>query len=204
MSPPVGLLLGHSFVHSLHSHLTPDNSLSGAAIARKLNIEQIIQEFHMQGDRGARVCSSAFTLPHRLLQRLRPDFVILDYGTNDLAIGTPPFEVAAKLVELAEKLRKQYHVAAVAICSIINRDRGIYNLSPSQFAAAAYQVNNYLRNFVQADLRTHYHVHKGFWTTPIAQWSRDGIHPNSKHGRKLYIRSIRKAVMHTLQSFTQS
>ena len=207
MAPPVGLLLGHSFVHSLHSHLTPTTSTrnpSGFTIAKRLRIHEIVDEFHMQGERGSRICSSSFTLPHRLLQRLRPDFVILDFGTNDLASGTPPFEVAAKLVHLADRLRSQYHVDSVVICSVINRERHIRHLSPSQFAAAAYQVNNYLKNFVEAEPRTQYHSHKGFWTTPITQWSRDGIHPNSQHGRKLYIRSIRKAVFLALQSFTMS
>ena len=202
MAPPVGLLIGHSFVHSLASHLSPDSQPSGSYLARKLNLNKIIDELHMHGERGSRICSSSFALPHRLLKQVKPDFVILEFGTNDLAIGTHPFEVAAKLNRLADRLRSQYHVRTVVICSILYRQSNIHSLTPDQFKDAAFDTNNFIKKSTAASHRTIYHVHKGFWTTPISQWSRDGIHPNSFHGRKNYKKSIRCAVFSALQTFT--
>ena len=37
-----------------------------------------------------------------------------------------------------------------------------------------------------------YKSHDGFWTTPIHEWNRDGIHPNTNLGRALYKKSIRQ------------
>lgn len=203
MAPPVGLLLGHSFVHGLLSHLTAGSSATGATIARKLHVSNILHAFHMHGQRGAQICNDDFLLPHSLITRVKPDFVILDYGTNDLAAGTPPFTVATKLMHLAHQLRSQYHVACVMICSTLNRDCHLSTMTPSQFATAAYELNNYLRHLTQTEPKVNYHLHKGFWDTPVSAWSRDGIHPNGPAGRKRYIKSIRKAIFHALQSFTR-
>ena len=202
MAPPVGLLIGHSFVHGLASHLSSDPQPTGSYLARKLNLNRIIQELHMHGERGSRVCSSSFSLPHRLLKRVKPDFVILDLGTNDLAAGAHPFDVAAKLNSVADRLHTQYHVRTVLICSILYRKSHLRNLTREQFTQAAFDTNNFLKKSTEASPRTIYHVHKGFWTTPISQWSRDGVHPNTSHGRTNYKKSIRCAVFSALQTFT--
>ena len=202
MAPPVGLLIGHSFVHGLASHLSSDPQPTGSYLARKLNLNRLIQELHMHGERGSRVCSSSFSLPHRLLTRVKPDFVILEFGTNDLAAGAHPFDVAAKLNSIADRLHNQYHVRTVVICSILYRKSHLRNLTRDQFTQAAFDTNSLLKRSTAASPRTIYHVHKGFWTTPISQWSRDGVHPNSFHGRKNYIKAIRCAVFSALQTFT--
>lgn len=202
MAPPVGLLVGHSFVHGLHSHLSPHNQPStGHSLARALHIHSIVQEFHLHGERGARLCSPTFALPTHLLTRARPDFVILDLGSNDIATGTPPFDVAAKLIQITDILISQYHVRCVVMCSIVNRQSHIA-MPADQFATAAYQLNHYLRNFAATNNRAMYHVHKGFWNCPISSWSRDGIHPNTSAGRKKYLKSIRRAIFTALQTFT--
>ena len=202
MAPPVGLLIGHSFVHSLMTHLSFDSQPTGSFLARKLNIERIVSQFHMHGERGSRICSRSFTLPHRLLQRVKPDFVILDFGTNDIVNGTHPFDVAAKLLQLADRFHSQYHVNTVVICSVINRQSRLNDLSPSQFASAAFDLNDFVKQSTAASPRTIYHLHKGFWEDPISVWSRDGIHPNATLGRKRYIKSIRRAAFTALQNFT--
>lgn len=207
MAPPVGLLIGHSFVHGLMAHLKIDNHTTGRAIAKEMNLSRIIQSLHMHGERGAKVCPQAahsqqYSLPHSLLRRAKPDFVIIDLGTNDLACNIPPFEIATKLFQLATDLITQYHVTAVVICSIINRERHI-SMTPPEFATAAFQLNNYLKHLAETEPRVMYHPHKGFWDSPVTTWSRDGIHPNATLGRKRYVKSIRKAVFAALQSFTQ-
>ena len=204
MAPPVGLLLGHSFVQGLHSHLTHTTRDSPTAISRSLQLHHIVRELHIHGERGARICSSSFTLPHRLLLQIRPDFVILDYGTNDLVSGSSPFQVAAKMVKIAERLRTQYSVRSVVICSVINRHSHLRSLTTEKFADAALKLNLLLKDYAGTHPCTFYQNHKGFWTTPVSSWSRDGVHPNTSLGRKRYIKSIRKASFLALQSITQN
>lgn len=204
MAPPVGLILGHSFVAGLLHHLDHNGQDNGQQLAKKLNIDNIVQEIHLHGQRGALISSPSYTLPHSLLTQVKPDFVILDLGTNDLANGTSPFTVAAQLTDLADKLRSRYHVSQVMICSVINRTSHLRTMTPQQFASAAYQCNGYLRDLADISPHTTYHVHKGFWMDPDQNWSTDGLHPNTPAGRAKYIKSIRRAVFLALESFTSS
>ena len=202
MAPPVGMLIGHSFVQGLQQHLDPRNQASPSEMARKLSVHRIIHSFHFYGQRGAQVCSRSFVLPHRLLTHTNPDFVILDLGSNDLASGIPPFQVATKLLELADILRSRYHVNTVIIASVLHRETHLRHITPAQFSTAAYQTNNYLKNFADTHPHVFYHLHKGFWAHPSDTWSRDGVHPNTQAGRKKYVKSVRKAVFAALQTFT--
>lgn len=204
MASPVGLVLGHSFVHSIHSHLKNSSHNSPADIARTLHLHYIISELHMHGIRGARICHTSFSIPHDLLLQSTPDFVILDFGSNDLASGSSPFQVASRLIQLAERLRSQYHVRSIVICSVLHRQAHLRTLSPQQFSAAALQLNSLMKDYAGTDPLTFYHNHKGFWTTPVQAWSRDGVHPNSTLGRKRYSKSLRKASFLALQGLTRS
>ena len=196
------MLIGHSFVYGLQQHLDPRDQASPSEIARKLSIHRIVHSFHLYGQRGAQVCSRSYALPHRQLTHVKPDFVILDLGSNDLASDIPPFQVATKLVELAHTLRSRYHVNTVIISSILNRQAHLKHITPEQFATAAYQTNNYVKNFLDSHPQLTYHVHKGFWAHSSDIWSRDGVHPNTQAGRQKYVKSIRKAVFTALQTFT--
>ena len=89
-------------------------------------------------------------MPHRLLTQIKPDFVILDLGSNDLASGTPTFQVATKLVEFADILRSRYHVNRVIISSVLNREAHLRHITPEQFSTAAYQTNHYIKNFADS------------------------------------------------------
>ena len=204
MAPPVGIVIGHSFVHGLLKHLTQDSSPSPTNIAHRLRLSQILAGLHLYGERGARVCSRSYHLPHRLLQTVKPDFVILDLGTNDIALGAAPFDVASKIISLAETLRTRYFVNHIMVCSLIERNRHLFAMSPQQFSTAAYEVNNYLKHFAHADPHITYHGHKGFWSQDISFWSRDGVHPNSTTGRDCYKKSIGRAVFRALEPFTTS
>ena len=55
--PPVGIIIGHSFVHSLHSYLSNNNDITGTALASQLCVDQIIQSFHIHGQCGAKICT---------------------------------------------------------------------------------------------------------------------------------------------------
>ena len=42
-------------------------------------------------------------------------------------------------------------------------------------------------------------THRGFWQCPLHAWSHDGTHPNTTHGRKLYIQSLRRATHYSVK-----
>ena len=202
MAPPVGLVIGHSFVQGLQQHLDPTNQATPSDFARKLSLEKIVQKFHIHGHRGACITSKSYSLPHRLLTQSKPDFAILDLGSNDLASRVAPLQVATALIELADVLRHRYHIRTIMVCSIVNRKAHLKDITPEEFQTAAYETNNYLQNYADSHPHITYHVHKGFWAHPIDSWSRDGVHPNTPAGRTKYIKSIRKAVFLALQTFT--
>ena len=204
MAPPVGLILGHSFIHGLSQHIDSHHAATPGQVAHRLKLDHIIDKIYLHGQRGALVCSPSYELPHRILKQAKPDFVILELGTNDLAAGFSPFQVANRLEAIGCQLKSHYHVTSVTFCAILNRQAQLHNLTPDQFATAAYETNNYLRHYAAGTPNYRYHKHPGFWTPHISTWSRDGIHPNTTAGRRKYITSIRQAAFHALESFTSS
>ena len=57
-----------------------------------------------------------FAVPHELLLENCPGFVILNIGGNDLAQGTSPLAVASAVVQLGERLVRDYAARDVIIC----------------------------------------------------------------------------------------
>ena len=105
----------------------------------------------MCGQRGSTVVKSAKTkgsyiLPASLLKRETPTLAVLELGTNDLASGAPPLEVATAIMDIANCLVEEYQLRHVTVRQIINRKSGI---APAQFAELAYKTNMYLKTFVK-------------------------------------------------------
>jgi len=198
MDRPSVLLLGHSFVHGTLQHLSHSSSPSPRALARHFRLSNLISHLHMYGIRGAKITDPEFTLPAQLLNQYNPTYAILDFGTNDLVMGTDPLNIAVTLYDIANILRDQYNISRVVICSIIPRYSALRNLTPARFSALAHQANHFLKTMCDGDPNIFYHVHPGFWSTHYCAWSRDGVHPNTTAGRKLYLRSVRKAVFRIL------
>ena len=217
----VGCVLGHSFVASLHSHLSSCSSsrqgdarprvsdryipetrklISPQQIAVELRLDDLVDAFHLMGTRGAKITNSNFELPLRDLVQSRSDFVIINYGTNDLVSGISPLTVATKVLDIAKTLlRRVPTVKHIIICSAVNRQATINNRN---FDEVAFDFDNYLYHLCDVEDDITYHVHKGFWKSQIEDWSRDGIHPNTARGRQLYKRSMRSATFKALKCVT--
>ena len=202
MAAPVDSLaiLGHSFIEGTYRHLQgSQHHCTSSYIAKKMQLENLVKRVYMCGQRGSTVVKSAKTkgsyiLPASLLKRETPTLAVLELGTNDLASGAPPLEVATAIMDIANCLVEEYGLKHVTVCQIINRKSGIGHLTPAQFAELAYKTNMYLKNICEGESTLSYHVHQGFWADEDMTWSRDGIHPNSARGRKLYIKSLRRSV----------
>ena len=176
----------------------PENNSN--TISSQLRLNNFLDSLHLFGKGGAKI-SNDFDLDYfrDQVKSVRPDFVIIDIGTNDLAAGVQPLSVAVKVVDFAnDLLHRISSVKHVRICSAILRDR--VDISESElFKQKIFSFNNYLLNLCAVS----YHVHKGFWTNSISEWSRDGIHPNNSVGRKNYKQSVRIAVFRSITNITK-
>ena len=70
-----------------------------------------------------------FAVPHELLLEFCPDFVILNIGGNDLAQGTSPLVVASAVVQMGERLVRDYAVRDGIICSTIPRTGHLHGIT---------------------------------------------------------------------------
>lgn len=187
-----GLVIGHSFVSGLSDHFSSQisHSLTPSRTASLLQVSNVVEHITLYGIRGACVLPS-FSLPLTYLSTHSPHFVIIDLGTNDIAQGTDPLNVAMALLELAQTLCSLYSVKHVFICSVLFRAD---TRASSKINQNIFRLNGYLKNLCQIENNIWYWRHKGFWATDPLQWSRDGLHPNSTRGRKLYKTSLRSAI----------
>ena len=192
--PLIGALVGHSFVPGLGDHFTRGGRIpiSRADVTRHLSIAHWVDNFHLLGSRGACVLP-AYNLP----VELRVDFAILDIGGNDLSSGRSPLTVADAVVTVAHNILNTTCARHVTICSALFRTKNTGHYSPLEYNGQMGQYNNILRHFCDTEVNITYHTHRGFWQGDA--WSRDGTHPNTPHGRKLYIKSLRRAVNHSVK-----
>ena len=186
-------ILGHSFVSGYKDHLKfhshHGQHLSPHEIATHFRVSNIVNEVHLCGINGAKVCEGTF-ISNDFLERIQPEVCILDIGSNDLAAGTPPLTVADRLVDIATRLISRHHVKVVIVCSVLYRTARV----PSQFHELVHSYNKILSHFTVPDSNIVYWTYYGFWDTTVSQWSRDGIHPNTQTGRKKYAQSLRQAM----------
>ena len=128
-----------------------------------------------------------------LLERARPTYAIVDLSTNDLVSGSTPHQVSGSVANFATSLTRTYGIRHVTICQIVSRHNCTGRLTPAQFADLANKINQHLARMCDGEESLSFHAHEGLTDRKITLWSRDGIHPNTREGRKLYIRSLQRA-----------
>ena len=180
-------LLGHSFVSGLHHHMSVDHPLSPQEVSHHLKLNHLVKNFHLIGKRGSQIMNSSFSLPHELLTDIQPALLFLQYGSNDLAAGREPLEVATKVVDISRELL-QFHssIKKVAILSALPRGHSAWLNDSIQ------RYNGYIKNYCEIEDQIFYKTLQGFWTSDICTWSRDTIHPNTVLGRKKYKNALRR------------
>ena len=191
-----GVVLGHSFVYGLAQtvHRSLDEDFWPSQVAYHFRVSHHYDNVHLIGQRGAKVGD---IMPlYRSANLSSADCVLLDVGSNDLASGESPLNVAAGILHAARRILKDHHVKHVAVCSILYRERAIGQMSAANFQDLVHKTNTYLRTFCSQDNSIHYHTHRGFWTEAVKTWSKDAIHPNSTKGREKYKKSLRRALLH--------
>jgi lysophospholipase L1-like esterase len=206
------VIIGHSFVVGLDQHFRdryrgPEGKYP-CFLANQLKVDHNIKAICMLGQSGAKAVG--FDTPAYTLGKIKPDIILIDLGTNDLAQAIPVETVRDKLVSLADDLQNT-HNAVVGIMSILPREKGIHT-SALEFKAKAGLCNLSLKIAIRNLKPIFFFSHKGFWERQILmgsqtfkverqveEWSKDGIHPNSQEGRKNYKNSIRTAICQALR-----
>ena len=182
-SPVRVLILGHSFVHRLRSHL----------YASELRNFGLLTSGHRVTFCGI----GGLTFP-RLLHKLKcvcaPGYqvILLEFGSNDLAAGCAAELLVDMVWSVVETLRSCYGVRQVALMEIFPRAAGRYPCVPG-FNLAARSYNDQLRERAVGVDVVHVCHHQGM-VDNWSQYLKDGVHYNAA-GMKKYVKSMRRAIL---------
>ena len=190
-SPPLVLILGHSFVRRLKEDLQSNFDvradknfgLAGDAI------------IHMHGV-GGRTVKKLRDHDLGVISSWKPHAVILEIGTNDLA-DLGPEVVGSEIEELTKVLLGSFSVKVIGVCQVIPRFRAPF------FNASARILNQYLTEVLEDNINVFCWEHSGFTEPSVSPYLADGVHLNSLGQYKLY-RSYRGAILKAIRNWKPS
>ncbi len=200
---------GHSFVRNyrkyLENHDKSDFPIETYA-AQHIKVSDKFDQVHFCGTSGAKIME-VISIPNFKLRNFRPELVIMDIGTNDLAAGYKIRNIVQAILDLVLTFIQTYHVKQVIICSCLKREHGLRNLTMCQFEDLVYYFNYELFANCEKNQNITYHTHRGFWKQQngdrieVREWSSDGIHPTTTtEGLMQYSNSLKCAIHKGLQS----
>ena len=166
---PRVLILGHSFVKRLYRDVCHRRIPRASLDFNLQNVANIF--FHGIGGRTV-----AKLVKHDLdvVRRVRPQIVLLEIGTNDLALNIRPESVGSAIEELVNTLLTQFEVSVVCVCHVI--PRGEFNVGALEFARNARMLCQYLEVVLEQIERVFCWRHTVF-TAPSKDLYVDGVHP---------------------------
>ena len=187
------LILGHSFVHRLHSFIKKNGP--------EFDLHLGISEPMTLGWRGV----GGFTVsklrePESLafISKFRADIVYLEIGTNDLTRRhVYPANVGSAIEDFVRLLHVEYGVKWIFVGQTIKRD------SKGNFNSHVTILARYLKVVLEPLSYVTYWTHRGFWQPCRPLLSYDGVHLNREGQHKLY-KSIRGAVLQGLKKMSPS
>ena len=184
---PRVLILGHSFVRRLRSDL---HARFDERAAKNFDLQGTAEIFmHGVGDRTV---PKLRKMDMGVITRISPDIVILDIGTNDLALA-PPEVVGSDIEELVRSLVAEYSVRAVVLCQVTPRTTN----KSSNFNERAKLLNQYTRVVIDPIEQAICWTHRGFSNPFVTPFLSDGVHFNPMGQYTLY-RSYREAIKHAI------
>jgi len=185
MAPLRVLIIGHSFIRRLHQFARLNNS---SDCDMNISPDQATIKWHGIGGR-----TIPKTIRHDLhvVESFRPDIVIVQLGTNDLADHTP-LRVGSVIEEFVRLLHDSYGVTIVCVCQTIRRE------SAKPFNKKVDMLSKYLKVVLEPIPYAIFWGHRGFWKSPHNVYTSDGVHLNNLGQLKLY-RSLRGAILKSLR-----
>jgi hypothetical protein len=120
---------------------------------------------------GGRTVPKLRKMDMGVITRISPDIVILDIGTNDLALA-PPEVVGSDIEELVRSLVAEYCVRAVVLCQVTPRATN----KSSNFNERAKLLNQYTRVVIEPIEQAICWTHRGFSNPSVTPFLSDGVH----------------------------
>ena len=185
---PQVLILGHSFVRRFQHYL---KSTEDRRVAEDMNLSRIcyVQTYGI----GGRTVRKLRMFDLDVVQRISPDVVILEIGTNDLAKSSPRL-VAEDIKTLCHDLYCLYGVRKIVISQII------FRANNSIFNAAVSECNSILQTFFEHNDHITFWRHRGLNNPAVQIHRRDRVHLNDAGNFALY-KSYRGAIIHALKKW---
>ena len=188
MAPVRVLILGHSFIHRLHTFLLRNFN---AQIAKNLSLpDDLLIRWH---GIGGRILLKTRNYDLHVVKEFAPNVIVLQLGTNDLAT-TSAVETGSAIEDLCRLLHESYGVEVVCVCQTLYRHNAV------SFNKEVDLLTQYLKVVLEPLPYTFYWRHRGFWRCKSRFLARDGAHLNSR-GNYKYFRSLRGAVLRCLRNF---
>ena len=192
VSPVNVMLYGHSFVTHLKDYIAalPSYMWNLGMDYDKANVSYM-------GLGGATVDRLRRTARLDALQRQRPEVVIVEAGTNDLARDyLSPSDVCEEMLNLVRDII-DCQVREVVVCQVILRGAEGMQRAVPEFPEKVFEYNHRIEDALQYQPRVSFWHHRNLWDIEIEDHVEDGTHLNDLGHKKIY-RSIRGAVQSTV------
>ena len=155
-----------------------------------------VDQFHHIGQRGSCVLPT-YELPRNLTD-IYPDFAILDNGGNDLVTTHSPLSVADAVININSSTHTTSDTSPYVLLYIALRTPAHIHRTTTTTESVA-TITYFDTTVTLIERYITYHTHRGLWQCPLHAWSHDGTHPKTTHGRKLYIKSLRRATHYSVK-----
>ena len=166
MSPPRGLILGHSFVRRLSSFLSHFNIYS-----HNLGLQDVAAIAFLVV--GGRTTAKVEKFDLGFDRAWKPDIVILELGTNDLTKFSPE-SVGSSLEELVQLLYENCSVKVIGVCQIIKRCPPKPKML--DFNSRVIKLHKYLKVVLEPLQFCFYCGKIGFWNPSSGIYLEDSVH----------------------------
>jgi lysophospholipase L1-like esterase len=188
------LLIGHSFL----THLQKDikYGLIGSNNFGLNSSNQAIVFFAASGGMRAYHLNSQLSF----VSDVAPEVIVIDIGTNDIDGGMLPQDVAQQIKTFVYDIIRIPAVKKVVILQVLFRER--HGSRCPEFNQRVTELNTILKRFALDKKDVVYWKHRGLWQAWKSTLRSDGVHLNLR-GEHLYYRSIRGAILHSLNHFEQ-
>ena len=209
------VLVGHSFIRRFRDYHLPyhagghdilqPNAVRAAQLSDALNLEHHVEGVHTYADNVVMADDLTHSIP--LIRAVRPNIVLMDIGSNDLANlhMTDHFsslDLATRVFDIAKQYNEQRSVPMVIINSILPRSNNIACMA-DVFLRNAEHYNNVVSNYCDKK-KIIYNKQRGFHfmeiqgqqvSHPVSSWSKDGIHCDIPQSMAQYTQRLRRAIL---------
>ena len=221
---PVVVVAGHMNVANMEDYCLLQTHVNGLAFdvanhrvsneslnAGWLNVEDTIASVHFVYFDS--VNDQSVMELEETLQELRPDVLILDVLSEDLAnlpANSSPYRVANSVVNCAWRVQSYYGVKVTYIMGGLRRTTGL-NCSADQFAARMQNCHGQIKILASQFPNVLFMRTRGFsrmsngGTMPVAYFTTTGFVPGpqfSSYGFRRYYRAVRKVLLAGAGRFT--